>query len=143
MKPNKIKRHLYSKHPQHVGKNLSLFGLKRRKFDSQSYFERRNKALVDASDIKRVRNYFNFFFNFLVLKIDGICHYFKKAKKSASLGTAGLENQPTQNGNSISSNCIYKILFLLLQRLFFCCRTIISLFILGAVLRKWNSLIFV
>ena len=53
MKPSKLKRHLNTKHPEHV-ENLSLFEgkeliLKRQKLDSKGYFQQQNKALVEAS----------------------------------------------------------------------------------------------
>ena len=43
MKPNKLKRHLDTKHPEHVEKNLSFFEhkeltLKRQKLDSKGHF---------------------------------------------------------------------------------------------------------
>ena len=53
IKPSKLKGHLDSKHPQHVGKDLSFFQgneaiSKRQNFDSQGYFRQQNKALVEA-----------------------------------------------------------------------------------------------
>ena len=54
MKPSEPKRHLNTKHPERVEKNLSLFEgkeltLKRQKLDSKEYFQQPNKALVEAS----------------------------------------------------------------------------------------------
>ena len=54
MKPCKLKNHLDSKHPQHVGKDRSFFQrneatLKRQKLDFEGYFQQQNKALVEAS----------------------------------------------------------------------------------------------
>ena len=54
MKRSKLKRHLNTKHPEHVEKNVSFFegkelALKRQKLDSKGYFQQQNKALVEAS----------------------------------------------------------------------------------------------
>ena len=54
MKPTKLKRHLNTKHPEHVEKNLSFFEgkkltLKRQKLDFKEYFQKQNKVLVEAS----------------------------------------------------------------------------------------------
>ena len=54
MKPSKLKRHLYSKHPQHAGKDLSFFGLKRQKLICHGYYEQQNKALVETSALEIV-----------------------------------------------------------------------------------------
>ena len=54
MKTSKLKRHLNTKHPEHVRKNLSFFEgkeltLKWQKLGSKGYFQQQNKALVEAS----------------------------------------------------------------------------------------------
>ena len=55
MKPSEPKRHLNTKHPERVEKNLSLFEgkeliLKRQKLDSKEYFQQPNKALEASYD---------------------------------------------------------------------------------------------
>ena len=54
MKPSKLKRHLETKHPNQVTKDLEFFrlleaGLKRQRLDFTGSFQQENDALIQAS----------------------------------------------------------------------------------------------
>ena len=91
MKFSKLKRHSYSKHPQHAGNNPSFFqhnkvGLQRRKLEPRSCFEQENKDLAEAFYESAFKiSYRTFIQNPLFLKIDGIRHYLREAKKLGKL----------------------------------------------------------